>query len=172
MTACNACYAKFSLEDAKKLNWRCPKCSGSIKRGVRDRIEMLSDGQSKSPDFRPRYMHTVPLAEIIQLALNVQGLNTMSVQGMWRDFVDRFGNEIKVLVDAPEEELKEVNPRAALKIIAFRKGWVHYVPGGGGEYGKPVICDSEEEFEKRKKEVEEEIKEKSDFKGQKTLGEF
>ena len=33
-----------SLEEAEKLNMRCPKCRGSIKRGVRDRIEMLSDG--------------------------------------------------------------------------------------------------------------------------------
>jgi len=172
LTACNACYAKFSLEDAKRLNWRCPKCSGAIKRGVRDRIEMLSDGKEEHPAFRPPYLHTVPLAEIIQLALNVQSVNGPTVQGMWHDFVDRFGNEINALVDAGEAELKEVNPRVGAKIIAFRKGWVHYIPGGGGDYGKPVICDSPEEFEKKGKELEEEQKEKDSFRGQKTLGEF
>ncbi len=169
LTACNACYEKFSLEQSEKLNWRCPKCKGSIKRGVRDRIEMLSDGKKEHPDFRPPYMHSVPLAEIIQLALKVKGINTIAVQGMWRDFIDRFGTEINILVDTPEEELKKVNPDVGKKITSFRKGWVHYIPGGGGNYGKPVICDSKEEFEKKGKELEEEEKALAN---QKTLGEF
>jgi len=172
LTACNACYAKFSMEEATKLNWRCPKCRGSIKRGVKDRIEMLSDRKSEHPVFRPKYMHSVPLAEIIQIALGVQGINTTTVQSMWRDFVDRFGSEIKALVDAGEQELKEVNPRVGQKIISFRKGWVHYIPGGGGNYGKPVICDSEQDFEKKGKEIEQAELESNSFKGQKTLGEF
>jgi len=172
LTACNACYSKFSIEDAKALNWRCPKCRGSIKRGVKDRIEMLSEGKSEHPDFRPEYMHSVPLAEIIQIALDVKGINSMRVQSMWRDFVERFGNEINVLVDVSEEELVKVDPRVGKKIISFRKGWVHYIPGGGGDYGKPVICDSQEEFEKKGKELEQEMRESNSFKGQKTLGEF
>ncbi|MBN2067612.1 MAG: phosphotransferase, partial [Candidatus Diapherotrites archaeon] len=169
LTACNACYAKFSLGQAEKLSWRCPKCKGSIKRGVRDRIEMLSDGREEHPEFRPPYMHSVPLAEIIQIALDVQGINTVIVQSAWSDFVERFGNEIKVLVDAPIEELSEANPRIAQKINAFRLGWVHYIAGGGGNYGKPLICNSKEEFEKKGKELKEG---ENDFSGQKTLGEF
>jgi len=172
LSACNACYTKFSLEDAKRLNWRCPKCQGSIKRGVKDRIEMLSDGKEEHPSFRPPYLHFVPLAEIIQIALDVEGINTTTVQSMWRDFVERFGTEINALVDAPEEELRQVNPRVAQKVASFRKGWVYYIAGGGGSYGKPIICDSAEELERKKKEIETEAKEKDSFKGQKTLGEF
>ena len=170
LSACNSCYSKFSMEQALKLNWRCPKCRGQIKRGVKDRIEMLSDGKSLSPGFRPKYLHTIPLAEIIQIALKVKGINTIRVQGLWRDFVDRFGSEIEALVYAGEEELEEVNSMVAEKIVAFRKGWVHYIPGGGGQYGKPVICDSEEDFEKRGKELRE--RKEEEFAGQKTLGEF
>jgi len=172
LSACNSCYLKFSFEDAKKLNWRCPQCRGAIKRGVKDRIEMLSDGKNEHPDFRPKYIHTVPLAEIIQLALDVKGINTKSVQSMWRDFIERFGTEINILVDASEEELKEVNPKVGQKIVSFRKGFVYYIPGGGGNYGKPVICDSKEEFEKTKKQLELEEKEKNSFNGQKNLTEF
>ena len=172
LTACNACYSKFSLGEAENLNWRCPKCRGSIKRGVKDRIGMLSDGKTEHPGFRPRYLHSVPLAEIIQVALGVKGINSISVQSLWRDFVERFGNEINTLVDAPEEELGKVNAMVAKKVVAFRKGLVHYIPGGGGEYGKPVICDTVEEFEKKGKEVEEKQAAESDFRGQKTLCEF
>ena len=172
LSACNSCYTKFGMQQAQRLKWRCPKCGGQIKRGVKDRIAMLSDGKSASPEFRPPYLHTIPLAEIAQIALKVQGINSSGVQGVWRDFVDRFGTEINALVYAGEDELKEVNPRVAQKVISFRKGLVHYIPGGGGQYGKPVICDSEEEFRKKAKEIEEEQREKSGFSGQKTLGEF
>ncbi|MAG22204.1 MAG: TIGR00375 family protein [Candidatus Diapherotrites archaeon] len=172
LTACNACYANYSLEDAEKLNWRCTQCRGSIKRGVRDRIEMLSDGESKHPEFRPEYLYSVPLAEIIQIALKVEGINTKRVQGMWREFVDRFGTEINALIDAPIEELEKVDPTVAKKVNAFRKGWVHYLPGGGGNYGKPVICDSQEEFEKKVNEIDKQIREQQASNGQKTLREF
>ena len=150
--------------------FRSPRCRGSIKRGVRDRIEMLSDGKEEHPNFRPEYMHSVPLAEIIQLALDVKGINTIRVQSTWRDFVERFGTEINILIDVSEEELAEVDSRVGQKIISFRKGWVYYIPGGGGNYGKPVICDSKKEFERKGKEILEE--EKNSFKGQKSLVEF
>ncbi len=173
MTACNSCYSKFSMDEAEKLRWRCPKCKGTIKRGVKDRILMLADFKEEThPRFRPPYMHSVPLAEIIQIALDVRGINTALVQSTWRDFVDRFGSEIKALVDAPLQELQEVNARVAQKINAFRKGWIHYIPGGGGNYGKPIICNSREEFERKRVELEKEIAGKKDFAGQKTLGEF
>lgn len=81
-----------------------------------------------------------------------------------------FNNEINILVDVPIEELKKVDAAVAKKINSFRNGWVQYVPGGGGNYGKPVICDSKEEFEKKGKEIEESLK--ADGISQKTLGEF
>ena len=166
LSACNSCYATFSMEESKRFEWKCPKCKGQIKRGVKDRIEMLSDGKSKSPGFRPKYMHTVPLAEIIQIALGVKGINTISVQSLWKDFVERFENEINALVYAKESELEEVNSEVAGKIISFRKGWVYYIPGGGGNYGKPVICDSQEKFEKEVEKI------RKDSLNQKKLGEF
>ena len=171
LTACNACYANFSIDEAENLSWRCPKCKGQIKRGVVDRIEMLSDGKVEHPKFRPEYIHSVPLAEIIQIAKKVKNVNAIRVQSLWREFVDRFGNEIKILVEVPEEELATVNKEVAGKVIAFRKGFVHYIPGGGGNYGKPVICDSQKEFEKMGKEIAQELK-KGSSAGQKSLKQF
>jgi len=171
-TACNSCFEKYSLEKAKAMNFRCSKCKGSIKRGVKDRILMLANCEKgMHPAFRPDYMHSVPLAEIIQLALEVKGINSIKVQSLWRDFVDRFGNEINILVDVPKEELAEVNKAVAAKVNAFRQGWVHYIPGGGGNYGKPVICNSRKEFESKKQELGKEL-ECSGGKGQSTLQEF
>ena len=172
VTACNACYAKFELKAAEKLNWRCPECRGAIKRGVKDRIMMLADFEKEiHPDFRPPYQHLVPLAEIIQIAKGVAGINTGKVQGLWREFVDRFENEINALVDAPISELKKVDASVAEKVNSFRNGWVQYEAGGGGEYGKPIICDSKEEFEKKGKEQVQEEKARNS-KMQKSLNDF
>ncbi|MFH1255787.1 MAG: phosphotransferase [Candidatus Diapherotrites archaeon] len=172
-TACNGCFEKFSMEQAVQLKWRCPKCRGQIKRGVRDRIsELASFTKETHPPFRPPYLHLLPLAEIIQSALGIKNVQAQRVQSAWRDFVSRFKTEIAVQVDAPENELLEVNESIGKKIIAFRKGWTLYIPGGGGDYGKPIVCDSEEEFQRKKKEMKDELDGKGSFAGQKTLKEF
>ncbi|MCH7902559.1 phosphotransferase, partial [archaeon] len=172
-TACNSCFSKYSLEQAQQLNWKCLKCAGQIKRGARDRIEILANVEEGThPSFRPKYVHSLPLAEIIRQAVQTKGINTRAVQSKWKDFIERFGNEIFVLVDATESELNEVDKSIAQKIIAFRKELVLYIPGGGGDYGKPIICSSKEEMEKKKIELKNELAGISDISNQKTLGQF
>ncbi|MCX6798719.1 MAG: phosphotransferase, partial [Candidatus Diapherotrites archaeon] len=173
LTACNDCHERYAMQEALRLRWRCTKCGGAIKRGVRDRITMLASGnmEEKHPAFRPPYLHLLPLAEIIQLTLEAKKVENNVVQSMWRDFVDRFGNEISALVDTPAEELAKVDARVAESVAAFRKGLVTYLPGGGGEYGKPFICKSEEGLERKNKEIESGLAEGGKA-GQSTLGEF
>jgi uncharacterized protein (TIGR00375 family) len=172
-TACNNCFTHFSMKQAEQFQWVCPNCKNSIKKGVKDRILELADTEEgKHPSFRPPYLHLLPLAEIIQQALGIENPLAKSVQSKWKDFIERFGNEISVLVDAPEKELLEFDSTTGKFILAFRNGWVHYSPGGGGEYGKPFIALSEKEFEELKKNPPSTNAKKNSFKGQKTLGEF
>ncbi len=169
-TACIQCFTTHAHEQAKILNWKCLKCKGEIKRGVIDRIQMLADTPlGKSPSFRPPYMHSLPLAEIIQLAIKIKNPNAQSVQSIWKDFVERFETEIKVLIDAPESELMQVNENTAKKIIAFRKGYVTYIPGGGGKYGEPIIFESEKDYLEQKDKF---AMQETDVSNQKTLTEF
>ncbi len=171
-SACNNCYEKFSMQDAVAVKWKCPKCGAQIKRGVLDRIVMLAEYKEEThPSFRPPYLHLLPLAEIIQLALKAKKVEDAPVQSLWKNFVERFGNEIFVLVDAGIEEITKVDRRVAENIEAFRKGLVFYIPGGGGQYGVPVICKSKEEFEKKALELKD-LNAKQSVSGQKTLGEF
>ena len=171
-TACNTCFEKYSVRDAERFKWRCQKCKGTIKKGVRDRILELKDCDGKHPEHRPKYLHSVPLAEIIQNAFDIKGVNTQKVQSTWRNFVDAFDSEINVLLDVKIEELKKINEEVAVKISAFRKGFVHYIPGGGGNYGKPIICNTKEEFEKKRNELGEKLECASVDKKQKSLSEF
>ncbi len=172
-SACNQCFERHSMKEAEENNWRCLNCGGIVKKGVRARIEELADcEEGQHPEHRAEYLHTIPLAEIIAIALNVKGVNTQKVQCAWRDFVDRFDSEINVLVDVPFQEMREVNQEIAEKVNAFRQGWVLYKPGGGGEYGVPIICSSKEETEKKRNELGQELECKSCNAGQKRLKEF
>jgi uncharacterized protein (TIGR00375 family) len=170
-TACNACYAQYSLEQAEGVfKWKCPACGGEIKRGVRDRIAMLADlPTGKHPAFRPPYRHMLPLAEIIQLSLGQQNVLSKKVQSRWADFVERFGNEIAVLIDAPENDLVEFDPVIGKKIVAFREGMVWYEAGGGGKYGTPHLFDSAAERDAFAQAQKKKEKEKNKYDGQQTL---
>ena len=172
-TACNICYTKYSADQALQFKWRCPKCKGAIKKGVKERIIELADyKEEKHPSFRPPYLHIITLAEIIQLSLGKREPNNKEVQQKWKDLVERFDNEINVLIDVKIDELKEADKKTAEFVDAFRKGFVVYEEGGGGLYGKPSISMNEKDFGIAKKKIAEGETKIADFSGQKTLSEF
>ena len=88
------------------------------------------------------------------------------------NFVQAFDSEIDVLIDVPIVELQEIDDGIAKKIESFRKGYVHFIGGAGGNYGQPIICDSEADFERKRIELADCLDCNSSFKGQRTLGEF
>ncbi len=136
-SACIKCFTQYALPEAVENKWRCPICGGIIKKGVLDRINELADfKEPKHPDHRPPYLHLIPLAEIIQMALGHASVQTKGVQTAWNKLVERFGNEVEALIYSEPEALKIVDDdRIVNAILAFRKGNVIIHPGGGGQYG-------------------------------------
>jgi uncharacterized protein (TIGR00375 family) len=155
LTACNRCYQHYKLNYAIANNYRC-SCGGTIKRGVQDRIDELSFGKTRSYN-RPQYKHVLPLLEIIAFVLKIKNPLSTVVQKIWWKYIERFDNEINVLLDVSEKELEEFDSEMAKYIISYRNGWVVYRPGGGGQYGTPFICLSEEERIQKQREVDETI---------------
>ncbi len=134
LTACSRCHTKYSLEEAKAFHWKCPKCGGRIKKGVRDRILELADTDERPKD-RPPYIHLAPLAEIIAMVIG-KGVETKAVRIVWERFLREFGSEIRVLVDVPVEALADVHEEVAKAIWAYRNEKLIIIPGGGGKYGE------------------------------------
>ncbi|MDW5549480.1 TIGR00375 family protein [Methanosarcina sp.] len=136
-SACIKCFTQYPLPEAVENKWRCPICGGIIKKGVFDRVNELADfKEPKHPDYRPPYLHLIPLAEIIQMALGHASVQTKGVQTAWNKLIERFGNEVKALIYSEPEDLKVVgDDRIVNAILAFRKGNVIIHPGGGGQYG-------------------------------------
>ena len=144
-TACTRCFRYFSKEEMNERRGRCG-CGGLIKLGVKDRVEMLADlPEPNHPDHRPPYIHMIPLAEIIAMALRVKSVYSSKVQRIWNELV-RGRTEIEVLMQADLSELssEEVVIDA---LAAFRSGDLVVVPGGGGRYGSISLRNAPKERE-------------------------
>ncbi|MDM7935380.1 MAG: endonuclease Q family protein, partial [Methanothrix sp.] len=104
-TACTLCFRQFSASEMDELMGRCPACGGRIKLGVRDRVDLLADyPEPMHPDHRPPYLHLIPLAEVIAIALGYRSPLAAGVQRCW-EALTRGRTEIEVLVEADLGEL-------------------------------------------------------------------
>ena len=135
MTACTKCFKLVDPVTAKENKMKC-SCGGRIKKGVDFRISEIADYEKPiHPDFRPEYIHLMPLAELIATIYD-KGVTTKTVQKIWQKLIDNFGDEITVLIKASLEEINKIDKDVALTIKAFRNNDIEIKPGGGGQYGK------------------------------------
>ena len=135
MTACTRCFKIIDPEVAKENKMKCD-CGGRIKKGVDFRISEIADyDEPKHPDFRPKYVHLMPLAELIATLLD-KGVTTKTVQNRWQKMIDAFGSEIDVLINVSLDEIKKIDSDVADIIKSFRNNSINVVPGGGGQYGQ------------------------------------
>ena len=141
LTACTRCFLRFRYNDAVRCRWRCPVCRGTIKKGVADRVNELAQSENpEHPPHRPPYIHILPLAEIISLECGIHTLNSKKVMQRWNEIISGLGNEINILIDADTRDISKIDPKIGKIIEKFRTGRIRYIAGGGGEYGKPVLC--------------------------------
>ena len=135
MTACTKCYKLIDPVIAKENKMKC-SCGGRVKKGVDFRISEISDyNEPKHPDFRPEYVHLMPLAELISTVYD-KGVTTKTVQGKWQNLIDAFGTEIDVLINVSIADIEKIDSNVSLAIEAFRNRTLDIVPGGGGKYGE------------------------------------
>jgi PHP family Zn ribbon phosphoesterase len=128
---------------------------------VLQRVEELAD---RPEGFVPKdaipFKTLLPLYEIISFAWGSGELYSKKVLEEHDKLIEKFGNELNVLLNVPEEELLKVtNEKIADAIIKVREGKVKYKPGYDGTYGKPIF---DEKFELKKEK----------FQAQKNLREF
>ena len=144
-SACISCHTHYNLEEAERRRWKC-SCGKRIKKGVKDRINQKADfAEPVHPDHRPKYVHLIPLAEIITKAVGQYNPFTQTVTKRWSELVDAFGSEINVLLDVDIQDISKVTVPAVTEAIqAFRDKKVIIIPGGGGEYGKIELPSSEQ----------------------------
>lgn len=135
MTACTKCFKLVDPIIAKENKMKC-ECGGRIKKGVDYRISEISDfDEAHSPEFRPPYVHLMPLAEMISTVYD-RGVTTKTVQNIWQKLIDSFETEINVLVNEDISDIEKIDSKVSKVIEAFRNNTIDITPGGGGKYGQ------------------------------------
>lgn len=135
MTACTKCHKLIDPAVSRENKMKC-SCGGTIKKGVDYRISEIADSTDPvHPEFRPDYVHLMPLAEIIS-AVYGKGVTTKYVQGIWQKLIDNFKTEIDVLINVSLDDIKRVDSEVSRAIGSFRNKTIDVVPGGGGQYGQ------------------------------------
>ncbi len=132
-----SCGVSFSPKESKKYNNLCPTCGRPLVIGVLNRVEELADRKEGfvPPDAIP-YKNLIPLEDIVADAFGVSSV-TKRVLQEYENLIKKYGNEFKILLDIPLQELEKATfPEIAEGIIKTREGKVSIVPGYDGVYGK------------------------------------
>lgn len=133
-TGCISCHRIHDIESAIRNDMKCD-CGGRIKKGVKSRIDELSNiKKGTHPKNRPPYQYILPLAELLSTVHN-KGVTTKYVQTRYDNLVDIFSNEINVLTNVAVEKIASVDQGLADIIRSYRTNELNVVPGRGGEYG-------------------------------------
>jgi uncharacterized protein (TIGR00375 family) len=142
------CGVSLSPQETIHHDYLCPVCGKKLTVGVMHRVEKLADRDNGfRPEGSPGYTNIIPLPEIIAEALKV-GVNTKKVDALYFSLLEKLGNEFRILMDVPLEDIERAgSPLIREAIARMRAGNVHIAPGYDGEYGKVRIFEEVERKE-------------------------
>jgi len=134
---CSLC---LSPKETKKYNGICPNCGKPLTVGVLNRIEQLSvKPEGFTPERTIPFKSLVPLREIIAEVSGV-GVATKNVEKKYKALIEKFGNELNILLNVSRQDLEEATlSEIGEGIIRAREGKVFIEPGYDGVYGKVRI---------------------------------
>ena len=145
------CKISLSPEEAKKFNNFCPVCKKKLTIGVLHRVTQLADRNDFVPKDAIPFKTLLPLYETISYVLGVNALYSKKVLEIHDRLIDRFGSELNVTMNIPQEELAKVcEPKIAEAIIKVREGKIKYEAGYDGVYGKPIFDGDSKRFIEQK----------------------
>jgi PHP family Zn ribbon phosphoesterase len=127
------------------------------------RVETLAD---REEGYKPKnaipFKRLLPLYEVISFAIGEGKLYSKKVEALERKLIEKFGNELNVLLEVSEEELSKFlkDEKLVKALMLNREGKIKVIPGYDGVYGKPVFDE------------EVEIKSQIPERKQKSIGEF
>ncbi len=148
------CGIRWSPQETKEHNGKCPKCGKPVTVGVVNRVEKLAD---RPEGFKPEnaipFKSLIPFAEIIADAKGV-GKGSVNVEREYMAYLAKFGTEFNILLKASKEELlKSLPPKIVEGILRVRAGKVNIKAGFDGEYGTISIFDDNEGQKKNEEQL-------------------
>jgi uncharacterized protein (TIGR00375 family) len=144
-TGHRACEVSMSTEEAVKQGNICSKCGKRMAKGVEQRVEELADRDyGYKPGGAIDYIHLLPLSEILATTYGLNQPSTSKVWNTYNSLMEAFGNEYRVLLDIPREDIARVTDESvASNIEKFRLDAIKVVPGYDGVYGKIELASGD-----------------------------
>jgi uncharacterized protein (TIGR00375 family) len=148
------CGIRWSPQETKTHNGKCPKCGRPVTVGVVNRVEKLADRpEGFKPDNSIPFKNLIPFIEIIAAAKGV-GKASINVERDYRVYLTKFGTEFNILLKASKEELlKSLPPKVVDGVLRVRAGRVNIKAGFDGEYGTISIFDDIEGQKKNEEQL-------------------
>lgn len=137
-----ACGVVLEPAECMKLGNICPVCGKPLTVGVLHRVLALAD-RTEPPCPGKDFQSLIPLPEILGEILHC-GSKTRKVQEKYADMLDRFGSEMTILQDVPEDDLRRAWPELGEAVSRMRAGRVIRHAGYDGEYGTIRLFEEEE----------------------------
>lgn len=142
------CGVSLTPKETIEHDYLCPVCNKKLTIGVMHRVEKLADRElGFRPKNAPTFSSIIPLPDIIAEGLQC-GVNTKKVRALYFPLLEQLGNEFKVLLQSPLDDIERASSLLIREAIArMRTGTVHIAPGYDGEYGKVRIFEDKEREE-------------------------
>ncbi len=141
---CNVC---LSPKETKKYNNVCPRCGKHLTIGVMHRVCELAD---REIGFKPQgaipFTSLVLLKQVIGEAIG-KTPKSAEVDKLYHYLIEKFGNEFKIMLEVPFDELSRVHPKIAEAIARVKERKVKISPGYDGVYGEVKIFEEEKRVE-------------------------
>ena len=129
-----SCGVSWTPRETRAHGGICPVCGKPVTIGVLHRVETLCDREE--PTIKDSVSYVIPLDEILGWVRGV-GTGSQRVQREAEQLVAGCGSEMRVLLDAPEQTLREASDAGvAGAILAARCGEIPIRPGFDGCYGR------------------------------------
>ena len=133
-----SCKVNMSPSETISKKGICPVCGNKVTVGVMHRVELLADrkkGEKPMQGAKP-FESLIPLPEIIAESENV-GVKSKKVTAIYNKMLDKLGNELYILRQAPISEIEKAGfSFLSVGIKNMREGKVEVHAGYDGEYGR------------------------------------
>lgn len=149
------CGIRWSPQETKAHNGKCPKCGKNVTVGVVNRVEKLADRKEGFiPDNAIPFKNLVSLDQIIAETKGV-AKTSVGVERDYRSYLSNFGTEFDILMRASREDLiKKLPAKVVEGVMRARSGKISIKPGYDGEYGIISIFDKDTPEEKHEQQLD------------------